>query len=213
MGRLDKPHTPTQLYTYARVQIGALGLPRLAFPDLKTPISGEQDDKPKLVAGHGRSITVDNWQGKLGEFKRHLKRPDWTFRPGGQSGIEVSDLFPRVRSIVDDLCVIRSMATDHTNHYESTLGMHCGSWTFARPSIGAWCSYGLGTTNRNLPSFMVLGPRTPYAGAQTWGSDFLPGCHQGTWVVPGANPIPNLRPRTSSDRLQRLELELLGKCI
>ena len=169
------------------------------------------DPKPKLIAGHGRSITVDNWQGKLGEFKRHLKRPDWTFRPGGQSGIEVSDLFPRVRSIVDDLCVIRSMATDHTNHYESTLGMHCGSWTFARPSIGAWCSYGLGTTNRNLPSFMVLGPRTPYAGAQTWGSDFLPGCHQGTWVVPGANPIPNLRPRTSSDRLQRLELELLGK--
>ncbi|GIS62928.1 MAG: hypothetical protein CM1200mP2_51530 [Planctomycetaceae bacterium] len=169
------------------------------------------DPKPKLIAGHGRSITVDNWQGKLGEFKRHLKRPDWTFRPGGQSGIEVSDLFPRVRSIVDDLCVIRSMATDHTNHYESTLGMHCGSWTFARPSIGAWCSYGLGTTNRNLPSFMVLGPRAPYAGAQTWGSDFLPGCHQGTWVVPGANPIPNLRPRTSSDRLQRLELELLGK--
>ena len=169
------------------------------------------DPKPELVSGHGRSITVDNWQGKLGEFKRHLKRPDWTFRPGGESGIEVSDLFPRVRSIVDDLCVIRSMASDHTNHYESTLGMHCGSWTFARPSIGAWCSYGLGTTNRNLPSFMVLAPRTPYAGAQTWGSDFLPGCHQGTWVVPGANPIPNLRPRTSNDRLQRLELELLGK--
>jgi len=169
------------------------------------------DPKPELVAGHGRSITVDNWQGKLGEFKRHLKRPDWTFRPGGESGIEVSDLFPRVRSIVDDLCVIRSMASDHTNHYESTLGMHCGSWTFARPSIGAWCSYGLGTSNRNLPSFMVLAPRTPYAGAQTWGSDFLPGCHQGTWVVPGANPIPNLRPRTSNNRLQRLELELLGK--
>ncbi len=169
------------------------------------------DPKPELVAGHGRSITVDNWQGKLGEFKRHLKRPDWTFRPGGESGIEVSDLFPRVRSIVDDLCVIRSMASDHTNHYESTLGMHCGSWTFARPSIGAWCSYGLGTSNRNLPSFMVLAPRTPYAGAQTWGSDFLPGCHQGTWVVPGANPIPNLRPRTLNNRLQRLELELLGK--
>jgi len=169
------------------------------------------DPKPGLFAGHGKSITVDNWQGKLGEFKRHLKRPDWTFRPGGDCGTEVSDLFPRVRSIVDDLCVIRSMASDHTNHYESTLGMHCGSWTFARPSIGAWCSYGLGTLNRNLPSFMVLAPRTPYAGAQTWGSDFLPGCHQGTWIVPGANPIPNLRPRTPNSRLQQLELELLGK--
>ena len=168
------------------------------------------DPKPALVARHGQSITVDNWQGKLGEFKRFLKRPDWDFRPGGQSGIEVSDLFPRMRSIVDDLCVIRSMSSDHTNHYESTLGMHCGSWTFARPSIGAWCSYGLGTSNRNLPSFMVLAPRAPYAGAQTWGSDFLPGCHQGTWIVPGANPIPTLQPRSTNRQLQQLELGLLG---
>lgn len=168
------------------------------------------DPKPQLFSRHGQSITVDNWQGKLGEFKRHLKRPDWKFRPGGTCGTQVSDLFPRMRSIVDDLCVIRSMSSDHTNHYESTLGMHCGSWTFARPSIGAWCSYGLGTFNRNLPSFMVLAPTTPYAGAQTWGSDFLPGCHQGTWIVPGDNPIPNLKPRAGNERLQQLELQLLG---
>ena len=169
------------------------------------------DPKPELFADHGKTISVDNWQGKLEEFTRYLKRPDWKFKPGGQSGIKVSDLFPHMRGIVDDLCVIRSMESDHTNHYESTLGMHCGSWEFARPSIGAWISYGLGTVNRNLPSFVVIAPQAPYAGAQTWGSDFLPGCHQGTQLIPGDNPMPNLRRRVASSKLQELELEMLAK--
>ena len=168
------------------------------------------DPKPELLANHGKKITVDNWQGKLGEFTRYLKKPNWQFQPGGESGIEVSDLFPHIRRVADDLCVIRSLETDHTNHYESTLGMHCGSWTFARPSMGAWISYGLGTVNRNLPSFIVLAPHAPYAGAQTWGSDFLPGCHQGTQIFPGEDPLPNVRRRVASARLQELELELLA---
>ncbi len=169
------------------------------------------DPKPKLTADHNKSIKVDNFQGKLAEFSMFLKMPHWKFRPGGQSGVEVSDLFPHVRDKVDDLCVIRSMSTNHTNHYESTLGMHCGSWTFARPSIGAWASYGLGTENRNLPSFVVLAPQAPYAGAQTWGSDFLPGSHQGTQFFPGDEPIANVRPRTASMELQRMELDLLAR--
>ena len=106
--------------------------------------------------------------------------------------------------------MIRSLESDHTNHYESTLGMHCGSWTFARPCLGSWVSYGLGTENRNLPSFMVIAPAAPYAGAQTWASDFLPGCHQGTHITPGAEPIPNVKPRVASSKLQELELELLA---
>jgi hypothetical protein len=167
------------------------------------------DPKPQLVARHGQTITVDNWQGRRGTFRRYLKRPDWTFRRGGQSGIEVSDLFPRVREVIDEICVIRSLESNHTNHYEGTLGMHTGSWTFARPSIGAWVSYGLGTENRNLPAFLVIAPAAPYAGAQTWGSDFLPGCHQGTHVVPGPTPIPNIRPRAASPELQELELGLI----
>ena len=169
------------------------------------------DPKPELFANHGKKINVDNWQGKIGEFTRYLKKPDWQFGRGGKSGIEVSDLFPHMRGVVDDLCVIRSMESNHTNHYESTLGMHCGSWDFARPSIGAWVSYGLGTVNRNLPSFVVIAPKTPYAGAQTWGSDFLPGCHQGTQMIPGDNPIPNLRRQVSSSKLQELELDFLSK--
>ncbi|MCE9526125.1 MAG: DUF1501 domain-containing protein [Planctomycetales bacterium] len=164
------------------------------------------DHKPKLAADHGKSITVDNWQGKLGKFTRFLKGPGWKFAPGGTCGTQVSDLFPNVRTVVDDLCVIRSLESNHTNHYEGTLGMHTGSWSFARPSIGAWVSYGLGTENRNLPSFMVIAPRPPYAGTQTWGCDFLPGCHQGTHIVPGPVPIANVSRRSPTDELQKLEL-------
>jgi hypothetical protein len=169
------------------------------------------DPRPKLVADHGKTITVDNWQGKLGQFTRYLKKPQWDFRPGGACGTEISDLFPHVRSVADDLCVIRSLSSDHTNHYEGTLGMHTGSFTFARPSIGAWVSYGLGTENQNLPSFVVIAPQAPYAGTQTWGSDFLPGCHQGTHLTPGPNPIPNIRRRSPSPELQQLELDLVAR--
>lgn len=169
------------------------------------------DYKPKLFADHGKTIVVDNWQGKPGEFKRFLKRPHWGFQPGGECGTWISELFPHLRGVADELCVLRSMESDHTNHYEGTLGMHTGSFTFSRPSLGAWVSYGLGTENRNLPSFMVVAPRAPYAGAQTWGADFLPGCHQGTHVVPGPTPIPNVDRRVASSQLQELELGLIEK--
>ena len=164
------------------------------------------DPKPRLFAGAGKTVRVDNFQGKPGDFVMYLKTPQWAFRPGGSCGTEVSDLFPQVRTVVDDLCVIRSMSSDHTNHYEGTLGMHTGSFTFARPSIGSWVSYGLGTENRDFPSFMAVAPHVPYAGTQTWGSDFLPGCHQGTHIVPGPTPIANIRRRAGSDALQQLEL-------
>ena len=168
------------------------------------------DHKPKLFSNDEKKITVNNWQGKLGDFPRFLRKPKWGFAPAGQNGTMVSKLFPHTAGVIDDLCVINSMSTDHTNHYESTLGMHCGSWTFARPSIGSWVSYGLGTENENLPAFMVVAPAEPYAGAQIWGSDFLPGCHQGTRIKPGANPIANLRRRSLTDDLQRLELDLIA---
>ncbi|MDP1799575.1 MAG: DUF1501 domain-containing protein [Planctomycetaceae bacterium] len=169
------------------------------------------DPKPKLFADAGKTIPVNEFQGRKGDFHMFLKRPHWEFHPRGQSGIEVSDLFPHMAECVDDLCVIRSMKSDHTNHYEATLGIHTGSFTFARPSMGSWVSYGLGTLNRNLPSFVVIAPQSPYAGGQVWGSDFLPGSHQGTLVVPGAEPVANIRRRTATGRLQELELGVLAK--
>ncbi|MFM2094349.1 MAG: hypothetical protein RIS70_1473 [Planctomycetota bacterium] len=169
------------------------------------------DPKPKLAADAGKTVSVNEFQGRKGDFKMYLREPRWQFSPHGKSGIPVSDLFPHLAECVDDLCVIRSMTSNHTNHYEATLGIHTGSFTFARPSIGSWLSYGLGTVNRNLPSFVVIAPFSPYAGGQVWGSDFLPGAHQGTLVVPGPEPVANIRRRVASGKLQELEMGLLSK--
>ena len=169
------------------------------------------DPKPKLFADAGKTIPINEFQGRKGSFNMFLKSPQWEFKPCGKSGTEVSGLFPHMSECVDDMCVIRSMKSDHTNHYEATLGIHTGSFTFARPSLGSWLSYGLGTFNQNLPSFIVIAPQSPYAGGQVWGSDFLPGAHQGTRVVPGPEPVANIQRRTATARLQELELELLAK--
>ena len=169
------------------------------------------DPKPKLVEEHGKSVTLADHpetKGRAGYEKLFLKRPDWKFKPRGESGIEVSDLFPRIGERADDIAVIRSMHTSHSNHFNATLGMHTGSFAFARPSLGSWLSYGLGTTNKNLPSFVVLAPQMPYAGTQVWASDFLPGAHQGTRVVPGAEPVANLARRVPMQR-QEIELDAL----
>jgi hypothetical protein len=95
------------------------------------------------------------------------------------------------------------MHSSHSNHYNATLGMHTGSFAFARPSLGAWVSYGLGSENANLPSFIVLAPKTPYAGSQVWASDFLPAAHQGTLVIPGSEPVANIAPRIPIPQQQR----------
>jgi hypothetical protein len=157
------------------------------------------DPKPKLIADHGKALAG----------KRFLQGPKWPFHRHGKSGIEVSDLFPHMAECVDDLCVIRSMKNDHNDHFEATLGIHTGSVTFNRPSFGSWVSYGLGTFNQNLPSFVVLAPDLPYAGGQVWGSDFLPACHQGTRLIPGSEPIPNMTPRAVSPEIQEMELGLI----
>ena len=169
------------------------------------------DYKPRLFADAGKTVSVDEFQGRKGDFKMFAKRPQWDFAKHGQCGTEVSSLFPHMAECVDDLCVIRSMKSDHTNHYEATLGIHTGSFTFARPSIGSWVSYGLGSENRNLPSFVVIAPRTPYAGGQVWASDFLPGAHQGTLVLPGSEPVANIKRRVATSRLQELELGAMAK--
>lgn len=156
------------------------------------------DPKPFLRQNHDQRHSKN----------RVYKGADWEFRPYGQSGIEVSDLFPHTGEVIDDIAVVRSMTNINGDHFGATLGIHTGSATFNRPSIGSWVSYGLGTLNQNLPSFMVIAPEIPYAGGQVWGSDFLPVLHQGTRIVPGDEPIAHMSQRTSSNQ-QRTELDLL----
>ena len=170
------------------------------------------DPKPHLVRDHGKEIELDHPETKARDDYKHiyLKRPQWSFRPYGECGTEVSELFPHVGSCMDDIALIRSMHTGHSNHYNATLGMHTGSYNVARPSIGSWVSYGLGTMNQNLPGFVVIAPRQTYAGTQVYASDFLPGAHQGTLVVPGAEPVANVKPVTTRDR-QMLELAAIRR--
>lgn len=170
------------------------------------------DHKPALYDADGKTIGATSPEiGKRIGASQFLKRPNWAFKPYGASGMMVSDLFPHLGECADDLCVIRSTYGDSGGHDKATMGMHTGSFNFARPSIGAWVSYGLGTENQNLPSFFVLAPKPPYTGTQAWGADFLPGCHQGTHVVPGATPVPDVTRLSPTEELQQMELELLGQ--
>lgn len=168
------------------------------------------DPKPELTRSHGKEIKADHPEIKdrPGYERIFLKRPQWEFAAHGECGTEVSTLFPHLAGCVDDIALIRSMHTSHSNHYNATLGMHTGSFAFSRPSIGSWVTYGLGTLNRNLPGFVVIAPKQTYAGTQVYASDFLPGPYQGTLVVPGAEPVANVSPRVSTDR-QTLELAAL----
>ena len=171
------------------------------------------DYKPRLAADHNKPYQVP--EKMLEAFapnnrvaQKFFKRPQWEFKQRGKSGLWISEMFPQIAECADDLCLIRSMRNDHADHFQATLGIHTGSVTFARPSIGSWVSHGLGSVNQNLPSFVVLAPHLPYAGGQVWASDFLPGCHQGTPVTPGPEPIANIQRRQANAELQTLELGL-----
>src|SRR5262245_37580788 len=169
------------------------------------------DPKPKLFAADGKTLGVG---GGLSLEKKPLLKPRWEFEPGGKCGTQVSDLFPHVRDSMDDICLVRSMTTDNNEHFQATLAIHTGSFFAARPSLGSWISYGLGTVNQNLPSFVVIAPHLPYAGTQVFANDFLPAYHQGTRVIPGKEPVPNVKRQDKTADLQELELgfaEVLNK--
>ena len=166
------------------------------------------DPKPKLQAGHGKPIPAFGLRPDESKPLPLLGSP-FKFSACGQSGLRISELFPNVQTVADDLCVIRTLHTDIVEHFQATLAMHTGSSTIPLPSIGSWLSFGLGSLNRNLPSFVVLAEHTPYAGAQVWDSHFLPPHHQGVRIVPGDEPIPNLRSPARSVTLQDLEQIML----
>ncbi|NQV26539.1 MAG: DUF1501 domain-containing protein [Rhodopirellula sp.] len=146
--------------------------------------------------------------GRDGSGKDKLMGSVFPYSANKRCGTVVSDLFPHLRESMDDICIIRSMKSAHFDHTEAAVGMHTGSPTFARPSMGSWLSYGLGTFNQDLPSFIVIAPHLPYGGTQVYASDFLPAYHQGTRVIPGEQPIENLVPRTRQREIQELELGL-----
>jgi hypothetical protein len=164
------------------------------------------DYKPKLRANSGAPGTRPGTK---------LLGSKWKFAQRGQSGLWVSDLFPKVAQHADDLCVIRSMQTDLPAHPQAFLQLHTGSFQFVRPSLGAWTLYGLGTENENLPGFVTITPSGASGGAQNYGSSFLPAIYQGTRIGVEGRPLAGAEIRNLKSPLapavQRAELDLVQR--
>ena len=131
------------------------------------------DPKPMLASYHGQPMPGGN--PKTERKTGSLMRSPFEFRRCGQSGIEVSEIFPKIGDRIDDICVIRSMYTDIPNHEPSLQMMNCGENLQSRPSMGSWLLYGLGTENQNLPGYVVMCPGMPVVGFAALEFQFPPG--------------------------------------
>jgi hypothetical protein len=141
------------------------------------------DYKPALNSGSGHSSPVGRDRGGA-----QLLGSPFQFSQHGESGLWFSEAWSELPKVADDLCIVRSLQTDLPNHSQAFIQMHTGSFQFARPSIGAWTLYGLGTENSQLPGFITLNPPSDNGGARNYGSGFLPAICQGTKI--GGNQIP-----------------------
>ena len=138
------------------------------------------DEKPALTqyAGQQPEELTKNYQRSVGK----LFPSPFKFQKHGECGTNVSELYPHVAGVIDDLCVIKSMHTNIPNHEPGLLIMNSGNSQPTRPSLGSWLSYGLGTENQNLPGYVVLCPGKPVVGPQLWSNSFLPGIFQGCHI-------------------------------
>jgi hypothetical protein len=172
------------------------------------------DPKPKLQRDDGKDLPFAKPRVQFAQTGKLLASP-WKFKKYGQSGIEVSELFPEVAQCVDDLCIIRSLHGTNAAHGGALLKLHTGSDNFVRPSMGAWVTYGLGSENRDLPGFITICPTLAHGGVLNWGSAFLPAQYQGTPIGNASVPSDRARVRFienahSTRELQRMEIDLLA---
>jgi uncharacterized protein (DUF1501 family) len=170
------------------------------------------DYKPKLNEYHGKPLP---YKMPRTEFAvGNLMRSPFQFKQYGQNGTWVSELFPHLAAIIDDLCIMRSMQSDIPNHGPSIMMMNTGSSRVGRPSMGSWITYGLGTLNQNLPGYIVLSPgASGDSGGGRWGSAFLPAVYQGTFVSDAVSDPEKQIAYLANSRLnlsqQRRQLDLL----
>jgi len=169
------------------------------------------DPKPRLTAEHGKKFGMKIERTQFENNGNTFGSP-FEFQRYGQSGLEVSDLFPHTAKHADKLCVIRSMTSEFSEHTNANYFLHTGLGISGRPSMGAWMSYGLGSANNNLPGFIVLdGGLIPPGGLECFGSGFLPANHQGSIFKAGDLPVANIKPLESSSKLQERKLALLAE--
>lgn len=172
------------------------------------------DYKPQLSARDGEPLPFAKPRIQFAKTGNMLKSP-WSFRQYGDCGAWVSDLFPNVGRLADDITFIKSIHGSNEAHGGALLKIHTGTDTFVRPSMGAWISYGLGTENDSLPSFITISPTLGHGGVRNFGSAFLPPIHQATRIgasrrkeEPGP-AIQNLTNDAVPEAIQSLQLDLL----
>jgi hypothetical protein len=159
------------------------------------------DHKPALKRLHGKTLETqeqpDIFFGQIGQ----LRQEDWQFKPRGQSGLMISDMFPHIAEFADDLTILRSMESKSANHTPALFLANSGFEFNGFPSMGSWISYGLGTINESLPAYVVLNDErgAPNTGASTWSSSFLPANHQGVVFRNGSQPVRDLFPALPVD--------------
>ena len=169
------------------------------------------DPKPRLSRDHGKPFAMKMEPTQFNNNGNTYGSP-WSFREYGQSGMPVSELFPHLSGCVDDMCFIRSMVSEFSEHTNANYFLHTGLGLSGRPSAGAWVTYGLGSLNQNLPGFVVInGGLTPPGGLDNFSSGFLPAAYQGSLFQPNDPPVANIHPKESSVSAQARKLSLLQR--
>ena len=172
------------------------------------------DPKPELNRHEGQVYDTKVEMFQPGSESNKLLGCPFKFHPRGQSGMEISEALPHLASLADDLCLVRSMYTEHNNHTEALVMMSTGKIFPGRPCIGSWVSYALGTENQNLPAYVVLRDPGGYntSGTLLWQNGWLPSLYRGTEFYTQGSPVPNLRPEAAlPDGAQRDNLEFLAR--
>jgi hypothetical protein len=172
------------------------------------------DPKPLLTRDDGQPLPFAKPRVQFAPTGNLLKSP-WTFQQYGESGIPVSELFPKVAQHVDDLCLIHSVHGTNPAHGGAVLKLHTGSDNFVRPSLGSWVSYGLGSDNADLPAFVTICPTLAHGGINNWSSAFLPAVYQGTPLGNASVPADQAQVKyignaTLPREIQRLQLDRLN---
>ena len=165
------------------------------------------DYNPELIKYAGKHSEMKLAIGTQGG---KILPPAFEFKPSGESGLPIAEIFPHLRQHADEMCLLNGMHTDSPAHPQASIFAHTGSITFVRPSIGSWVVYGLGTENQDLPGFVTMNP-PPVGGALLYGSAFLPASFQGTRlnVAEGQDPVENIRNARMGFDVQRNELDFV----
>jgi hypothetical protein len=171
------------------------------------------DPKPALEKHNGQPLPESLAAKRKRKAKGNLMQSPFKFAKYGDSGMDVSELYPELTRVIDEICLLRSMYTDNPNHEPGLLIMNSGNMQPIRPSMGSWLTYALGSENQNLPGFVVLCPGKPVVGPQLWSNSFLPGIYQGTHInnksIDPKTIIRDVENRYLSLEAQRSQLDLL----